>query len=157
MNGWQMWLHGQVVVSNNVTYKLKPFRSLTGRDLHKKSVERELTTKWRPIFRMMEQCPLFDIPQNVDESFFQSSFLQATEFLKSRAGYIWEKRDDRVLSTWSIATWSRNIQRSMIENYGTEADKAVLPVATARNQPDKEKRTFVLFDDARADGHIHRP
>ena len=38
LNGWQMWLCGQVVVSNNVTYKLKPFRLLTGKDLHKKSV-----------------------------------------------------------------------------------------------------------------------
>ena len=56
---------------------------------------------------MMEQCPLFDIPHHVDESFVQSSFLQATEFLKSRAGYIWEKKDDRVLSTWSVGTWSR--------------------------------------------------
>ena len=80
LNGWRMWLCGQVVVRKNVTYKLKPFRSLTGKDLHKKTVERELTTKWKPIFRMMEQCPLFDIPQNVDESFVQSSFLQATCF-----------------------------------------------------------------------------
>ena len=100
---------------------------------------------------------MFEISQQVDESFVQSSFLQATEFLKSRAGYIWEKRDDRVLSTWSIGTWRWNIQRSKIEKYGTEADKAVLPVATARNQPDKEKRTFVLCDDARAGGCVRRP
>jgi hypothetical protein len=157
LSGWRMWLCGQVVVSKNVSYKLKPFRLLKGKDLYKKSVERDFTTKWKPIFRVMEQCPMFEISQQVDESFVQSSFLQATEFLKSRAGYIWEKRDDRVLSTWSIGTWSRNIQRSMIEKYGTEADKAVLPVATARNQPDKEKRTFVLCGDARAGGRVRRP
>ena len=84
-------------------------------------------------------------------------FLQATDYLKPRAGNIWEKKVDRVLSTWSIATWSWNIQRSMIEKYGTVADKAVLPVAIAWNQPDKEKRTFVLYGDARADGHVRRP
>ena len=100
---------------------------------------------------------MFEISQQADEIFLQSSFFQATEFLKSRAGYTWEKRDDRVLSTWTIGTWSRNIQRSMIEKYGTEADKAVLPVATARNQPDKEKRTFVLCGDARAGGRVRRP
>jgi hypothetical protein len=157
LNGWRMWLCGQVVVSNNVTYKLKPFRLLTGKDLHKKSVERELTTKWRPIFKMMEQCPLFDIPHHVDESFVQSSFFQATEFLRSRAGYIWEKKDDRVLSAWSVGTWSRMIQRGMIEKHGTAADKAALPNATARNQPHKEKRTFVVYGDARADGCVRRP
>ena len=140
-----------------MSYKLKPFRLFKGKDLHKKLVENDFTTKWKPIFRLMEQCPMFEISQQVDESFVQSSFLQATEFLKSRAGYIWEKRDDRVLSTWSIGTWSRNIQRSMIEKYGTVADKAVLPVATARNQPDKGKRTFVLYGDARADGRVRRP
>ena len=152
LNGWQMWLCGQVVVSKNVTYKLKPFRLLTGKDLHKKSVERELTTKWRPIFKMMEQCPLFDIPQHVDGSFVQSSFLLATEFLKSRAGYIWEKKDDRILSTWSVGTWSLMIQRGMIEKHGTVADKAALPDTTAWNQPHKKKRTFVVYGDARADG-----
>ena len=143
-------------MSKNVTYKLKPFRLLTGKDLHKKSVERELTTKWRPIFKMMEQCPLFNTPQHVDGSFVQSSFLRATEFLKSRAGYIWEKKDDRILSTWSVGTWSRMIQRGMIEKHGTAADKAVLQDAMARNQPHKEKRTSVVYGDARADGHEGR-
>ena len=79
---------GQVVVSKNVTYKLKPFRLLTGKDLHKKSVKHELTTKWRPIFKMMEQCELIHIPPQGDETFVQSSFLQATEYLRSQAGFI---------------------------------------------------------------------
>ena len=39
LNGWQMWLCGQVVVSNNVSYKLKPFHLLMGRDFHRKSIE----------------------------------------------------------------------------------------------------------------------
>ena len=45
----------------------------------------------------------------------------------------------------------------MIEKYGTVDDKAVLLVARARKQLDKEKRTFVLYGDARADGHVRRP
>jgi hypothetical protein len=58
---------------------------------------------------MMEQCELIDIPPQVDETFVQSSFLQATECLKSRTHYIWEKKEDRVLFTWSVGTWSRMI------------------------------------------------
>ena len=38
LNGWRMWLCGQVVVSKNVSYKLKPFRLLTDRDFHRKSI-----------------------------------------------------------------------------------------------------------------------
>ena len=93
----------------------------------------------------------------MDESFVQSSFLQATEFLKSRAGYIWEKGVDRVLSMWSIGTWNQYIQRSMIEKHGIAADKALLPNAMVQNQPHKEKMTFVLNGDARADGCVQRP
>ena len=77
-----------------------------GRDFHRKSIERDFTTKWKPIFKMMEQCELIDIPPQVDETFVQSSFLQATEYLRSRAGCIWEKRNERVLLTWSVGTWS---------------------------------------------------
>ena len=104
----------------------------------------------------MEQCPAFEIPERVEEFFVLSSFLQATEFLKSRAGYIFDKTDERVLSTWSIGTWSRKVQRSEIERRGTAADKAMLPGATARNQPHKTKRTFVVHGDASADGRIRR-
>ena len=49
------------------------------------------------------------------------------------------------------------IHRGMIEKHGTAADKAALPNATARNQPHKEKRTFVVYGDARADGCVRRP
>ena len=140
-----MWLCGQVFVSKNVSYKLKPFCLLQGKDFHNKTIERELATKWKPIFRLMEQCPAFEIPEQVNESFVLSSFSQATEFMKSRAGYIWEKTDERVLSTGLIGTWSRKVQRSEIERRGTAADKAMLPGATARNQPHKTKRTFVCM------------
>ncbi len=44
-----------------------------------------------------------------------------------------------------------------IEAWCTVSDKAVLLAATAWNQPHKEKRTFVLFGNARADDHVLRP
>ena len=50
LSGWRMWLCGQVVVSKNVPYKLKPFCLLQGKDFHNKSIEHGLTTEWKPIF-----------------------------------------------------------------------------------------------------------
>ena len=46
LNGWRMWLCGQVVVSKNVPYKLKPFHLLQGKDFHNKSIKHEIATKW---------------------------------------------------------------------------------------------------------------
>ena len=86
LNGWRMWLCGQVVVSSNVPYKLKSFCLLKGTDLHNKSIECEFALKWKPIFRLMDTCLVFEIPEHVEKYFVLSSFLQATEFLTSRAG-----------------------------------------------------------------------
>ena len=62
-----------------------------GIDFAEKAVERELTTKWKPIFKMMEQYPGFEIPAHVDEAFVQSSFAAAAEYLKSRVGHVWRR------------------------------------------------------------------
>ncbi len=66
---------GQVVVSNNVPYKLKSFHLLKGKDLHNESIECEFALKRKPIFRLMEKCPVFEIPEHVEKSFILSSFL----------------------------------------------------------------------------------
>ena len=71
---------------DTVTYKVKSFRSLQGINFAMKAVEWEFTTKWKPIFKRMEQCPGFEVLVHIDDSFVQSSFLDATEYLKSRVG-----------------------------------------------------------------------
>jgi hypothetical protein len=155
LNGWRMWLCGTVVVSDTVTYKVKPFRSLQGIDFAVKAVEREFTTKWKPIFKLMEQYPGFEVPALVDDAFVKSSFLAATEYLKSRVGYVWRRaKDERMLSSYAIGTWSKYVQRSEIEKHGTRQDKLNLPQATARNQADKRKRVFTIVGDARGDSRI---
>ena len=103
----------------------------------------------------MEQCPGLEIPAQVDESFVQSSFIAATEFLKTRVGYVWRRaKDVGMLSDYAIGTWSKYVQRSEIEKHGTVQDKANLPQATARNQADKRKRVFTIVGDARGDSRI---
>jgi len=148
LNGWRMWLCGMVVVSNNVVYRIKPFCSFQGIDFAEKAVEREFTTKWKPIFKLMEQCPGWEVPAQVDEAFVQSSFIAATEFLKTRVGYVWRRaKDAGMLSDYAIGTWSKYVQRSEIEKHGTAQDKANLPPATARNQADKRRRVFTIVGD----------
>ena len=78
-----------------------------------------------------------------------------TEYLKTRASYIWWKaKDQRVVNDYSIGTWSWYIQRSSIEKWGTDADKVLLPAPTAHNKAHKTMRTFVFHRDAPVDGRI---
>ena len=73
----------------------------------------DYANKWKPIFGMMEQYDGFSIPIVVDDEFVRSSFDLATEYLKTRASYIWRKaKDDRVVNDYSIGTWSQYVQRS---------------------------------------------
>ena len=97
----------------------------------------------------MEQYPGFEVPVLVDDAFVKSSFLAATEYLKSRVGYVWRRaKDERMLSSYAIGTWSKYVQRSEIKKHGTRQDKLNLPQATARNQADKRKRVFTIVGDA---------
>ena len=155
LSGWRMWLQGMVIVSKNVTYRIKPFRLFQGVDFLSKAVMFDFANKWKPIFGMMEQYDGFSVPNVVDDEFVHSSFGLAMEYLKTRAWYVWRKaKDHRAVNDYSIGTWSRYVQRSSIEKWGTLEDKASLPAPTARNKAHKSKRTFVIHGDARVDGRI---
>jgi hypothetical protein len=54
----------------------------------KKGVERGLTTKRKPIFKLMEQYPGFDTLAQDDKAFAQTSFTTATEYFKTRVSYV---------------------------------------------------------------------
>jgi hypothetical protein len=58
-----MWLCGTVVISNMATYRIKPVCSLQGIDFFNKAVEREFTSKWTPVFKMMELYPGCVLPE----------------------------------------------------------------------------------------------
>ena len=140
LNGWRMWLMGKTVVYNNKTFKTKPFHMMKGTDLPK-SLRAEFDTKWKPIFKKMMEAPGLIVPDVVDEAFVQSSFVAATEYLKSTVSYIWKKaKDEGQLSKYSIGTWSRKVARSEIMKWGMEDDKAKLPPSTAYNKADNRKR-----------------
>jgi len=58
-----------------------------GNCLAKKGGERELTTKWKPIFKLIERYPGFDTLAQDDEAFAQASYTTATEYFKTRGRY----------------------------------------------------------------------
>ena len=74
-----MLLKGMVIVSNNVTYHIKPFRLFQGVDFPSKAVMFDYANKWKPISGMMEQYDGFSIPIVVADEFVCSSFDLATE------------------------------------------------------------------------------
>ena len=80
---------------------------------------------------MMEQYDGFLVPV-IDDEFVHSLFDFATEYIKTRASYIWWKaKDQRVVNDYSIRTWRQYVQKSSIEKWGTPADKALIPALTA--------------------------
>ena len=100
----------------------------------------------KAIFKMMEQYPGFEVPANVDEAIFESSFAAATEYLKSSVGYVWSRaKDVRLLSGYAIGTWSKYVKWSEIEKHDMVQDKANLPQATARNQVIRGSRSSQLM------------
>ena len=105
--------------------------------------------------KLIEQYPGFDSSEVADESFVQSSFADATAFLKTRVGYVWNRvKDDRILSACDIGTWSRYVQWSQIEKHCTSQDRANLPQATVQNPADKRKQDFTVVEDALPGGRV---
>ncbi len=102
----------------------------------------ELDIKWKPIFRKMIDAPgVKPIPDDVDETFVQSSFTIATEYLKSTLSYIWKNaKDEAQVGKYSIATWSKKVACSEILKHGTPEDIVHLPSKTACNCGHRSKR-----------------
>mgnify|MGYP006157755839 CR=1 FL=1 len=80
LSRWHMWLKGMVIVSNNVTYRIKPFRLFQGVDFPSKAVMFDYANKWMPIFGMMEQYGGFSVRNVVDDEFVHSLFNLAAEY-----------------------------------------------------------------------------
>lgn len=128
--GWKLWLQGmpgnRAVGENGSmeTRAIKPFRLFVPGRLPKKIAD-TFKLHWRPLFAMMEEG-LEDIPESPTAEEIDELFDQATEYLKTRVGFIWE--NTRLHPTnWTISTWAKNVKRSVIIAKGTAQDKANLP------------------------------
>ena len=146
MHGWRLWLKGSLIVVGSQQYKIKPYRKLSGCDLHSKELKNEYKLNWKPFFSRMMEAPGLTIPHhlaNIDEAFVQTSYTIATEFLKENYSYIF-KAGDGVVCNYSIATWSSKIKRSEVIKKGTPEDVLHLPPCKAHNKPHQQKRTFTV-------------
>ena len=87
---------------------------------------------------MMEQYYGFLLPDVFDDEFVCCSFDLATEYLMIWVSYMLGKANNqRAVNDYCIATWSRYVQRSLTEKWGTEVDMALLLALTASYQVHK--------------------
>jgi hypothetical protein len=63
-----------VFVVGSQQYRSKPFRKLTGRDLHSKQLKDDFKVNWKPILTKMEKAPGLTIPSrnNIGNTFIQT-------------------------------------------------------------------------------------
>ena len=136
-------MKGMVFVVGSQQYRSKPFRKLTGRDLHSKQLKDDFKVNWKPILTKMEKAPGLTIPSrnNIDEAFIQTSYTIATDYLRECYSYIFAA-GDAVVCDHTVGTWSFKTKRSEVLKKGTNADKSKLPAMTAKNNPHVNKRTF---------------
>ena len=135
--GWKLWILGMpgycsVRENGDKIYTpIKPFRNFLPVRLPKK-IATTYKLHWRPLFKLMEEG-IGDIPQTPTDEFADTMYNMTTEHLKTRVSYIFQ--DTKLHhSTWTIATWSKHLTRSMIKKKGTETDKRSLPEETRFNR-----------------------
>lgn len=92
---WELWLIGQpnYMLQDGTRGCILPYRRMNPRLLPKK-IANKLKVEWRPILNYMESAPnLPDLnEEKISSQFIESSFLTATEYLKSNVcSYVWQK------------------------------------------------------------------
>ena len=96
---------------------------------------------WKPVFSIMENAivsgnsPLTEMTSQEVDYWFEAG----TDELKFRASYIFNKSK---CERWGVATWSRHVQPSMIQTFGSEEDKMALP-QPANNNSIRNRRSRV--------------
>ena len=136
--GWRLWLQGMPayatvcengLIENN---KIKQFRNFLPARLPA-NVRGAYKLHWRPLFGMMEKG-VGNIPAVLTTEIVNNLYELGTEYLKTRVSYVFanEKHNH---NDWTIATWAKYLNRSMILKNGTDLDKQLLPPATYLNRP----------------------
>ena len=151
-NGWRLWVQGlpgfQIEGRDHLARAapIRPFRKFTNAMLPP-DIKRRFCLHWSPIFKVMEEAPGLEIPENlsaIDGNFLLDSFSCAMAYLREhRVQYVFQNTRSKP-NDWEVATWSKHVRRSVIEKYGTGEDKANLPEANRFNgrrvQHSKRKR-----------------
>ena len=158
-NGWRIWIQGlpgfQIEDRDHIARAapIRPFRKFANAMLPPE-IKQRFCLYWSPIFRVMEETPGLEIPEDdpssIDGDFLANSFSCATAYLREhRLQYVFLNTRAKP-NDWEVATWSKHIRRSEIEKYGTDEDKANLPEASrfngSRVQHSNRKRAPAVDD-----------
>ena len=134
---WRLWLVGMDYLGKT---RIRPFRKFQTKLLPNKELKTQYNNEWKPI---LERTPGLIIPDDVRQisnALINLSFNQATEYLQGNVcGFIWTKYRNH--ETWTVGTWSTKTLPNQIRKFGTEQDKASLPIPTYHNRPHREKLT----------------
>ena len=97
-----------------------PFRLFNSKMLPKK-VKSAFKVNWEPVFRIMDKAmPSGDSRPTVMRADELEDWWKAgSELLMTRASYCFAKPHHR---TWGVATWSKKVQPSQIQKFGTTTD-----------------------------------
>ena len=135
---WRLWLQGMPSYTRvgedgeMIQNKVKQFCNFLPARLPEKLAE-IFKLHWRPVYLMMEKG-VGEIPDVLTPEIVNNLYNLGTDYLPRRVSYVFTK-EKLHHNDWLIATWEKYLSRSMIENKGTEEDRAFLPAATYLNQP----------------------
>jgi hypothetical protein len=156
--GWEFWLKGKPgneVLVNDVkkVAPIKPFRKIKLKNLPDKSEKSAFGSHWKPIYKYMEKTPNLNIPidpKEITADFINTSFDQATEFMKTRVSYIWNLKN-REPANWSISTWSKFVSNGYVRNMGTDEDKLHLPKKKEKKATNKKRKSGAKSNNTNKD------
>ena len=134
-SGFRYWLLGMPeykIVNDDGTlthHPIMPFR-LFDRKLLPPKIRLSYKVNWEPIFTIMDTAIVSgnSHPTEMTSEELEMWWEAGNEILKTRVSYTFVKPRSRY---WSVSTWSKAVQPSMIRKNGSEEDILALPAAGA--------------------------
>mmetsp|Transcript_16099 Transcript_16099/g.22452 ORF Transcript_16099/g.22452 Transcript_16099/m.22452 type:complete len:311 (-) Transcript_16099:150-1082(-) len=142
-SAFNLWMLGQANYEGESGEKqpIRPFRGFNTKRLPKNLLAK-FKLEWRPVFLLMEQAPLFVVPEDrtqISTEKVEELYHIGTEHLKTVVSYIWQLPRS-VPEKWSIGEWCKRVKFSAIRRDGTPQDIAQLGPATHRNRAHSQSR-----------------
>ena len=127
------------LLPNGKCAPVRPFRMLL-KKLLPKNVRQVHNLSWEPTFKLISMAPGVRFNMNPQEI-----YTIAYDYLKSRIEYPFMTLKMKP-TTWEVSYWSMNVQRSSIMKWGTERDKALLPIAISKKNNCRNQHVKILSD-----------
>ena len=139
---------------------MKPFRQLTLKGLHTKTLKNTFKLTWKKFFKILDVIEGVNMPpagsRGVTEGELASTYDELLQILRTRYSYCFTWTENPHI-TWTLGTWALRTSRSVVMKRGTDVDKSFLPLETHLNQQNgrsknnrkRERKEKVLYPDRR--------